>query len=165
MAGFGEKRDNGLANSAKSGILSEKDIYALNQYKSSNVAFPLNSILRGEAPMTEHYRQSTHDIDQALLKLPMYQGTVYRSVWSAKMVDVESFWQKYTPGEVVTEPAYTSASTEVYDKTADVQMIIRSKRGRDMRKYNPLEQEILFRRGTIFIVEKKEGNTLWLTEA
>lgn len=165
VAGFGEKRDNGLANSAKSGILSEKDIYALNQYKSSNVAFPLNSILRGEAPMTEHYRQSAHDIDQALLKLPMYQGTVYRSVWSAKMVDVESFWQKYTPGEVVTEPAYTSASTEVYDKTADVQMIIRSKRGRDMRKYNPLEQEILFRRGTIFIVEKKEGNTLWLTEA
>lgn len=49
------------------------------------------------------------------------------------MVDVESFWKKYTPGEVVTEPAYASAGTEVYDKTADVQMIIRNKRGRDMR--------------------------------
>ena len=115
--------------------------------------------------MTEHYRQSAHDIDQALLKLPKYQGTVYRSIRSEEMADVESFWQKYTPGEIVTEPAYTSASTEVYDKTADVQMIIRSKQGRDMREYNPLEQEILFKRGTVFIVEKREGNTLWLTEA
>jgi hypothetical protein len=44
-------------------------------------------------------------------------------------------------------------------------MIIRSKQGRDMREYNPLEQEILFKRGTVFIVEKREGNTLWLTEA
>ena len=57
-----------------------------------------------------------------------------------------------------------SSSTEVYDPTADIQMIIQSKRGRDMRKYNPMEQEILFRRGTMFFVEKLEGNTLWLIE-
>lgn len=178
-AGFGEKRlsaddimenvrsqyGEGFTMNANDGILSEKDSYALNQYKRSRIAFPLNSILRGEAPMTENYRQIAHDIDQALLKLPAYQGTVYRSIRSEEMADVEAFWQKYIPGEIVTEPAYTSTSTEVYDETADIQMIIQSKHGRDMRKYNPHEQEILFRRGTIFVVEKREGNTLWLTEA
>lgn len=161
----GEKYGAGFTMSANDGILNEKDIYALNQYKSSIIAFPLNSVLRGEAPMTEEFRQITHDIDQALLKLPVYQGTVYRSLRSEEMVDVEAFWEKYTAGEIVTEPAYTSTSTEVYDETADIQMVIQSKRGCDMRKYNPLEQEILFKRGTVFVVEKREGNTLWLTEA
>lgn len=80
------------------------------------------------------------------------------------MVDVEAFWRKYVPGSYVIEIAYTSSSTEVYDKTMDIQMIIQSKRGCDMRKYNELEQEVLFKRGSMFFVEKKEGNTIWLTE-
>lgn len=50
------------------------------------------------------------------------------------------------------------------DESADIQMIIQSKRGQDMWEYNPLEQEILFRRGTTFVVEKREGNTLWIAE-
>jgi len=153
-----------LEKQARSGILNEKDVYALNQYKSSNVAFPLNAMLRGEAPMTDAMRQMVQDIDQALLKLPVYQGTVYRSLHSQDMVDVEAFWQRYTPGEIVKEFAYTSTSTEIYDETADIQMIIQSIGGHDMRTYNPLEQEILFQRGARFIVEKKVGNTLWLTE-
>lgn len=154
----------GFTMSANDGILSEKDIYALYQYKSSHISFPLNSILRGEAPMTEKFRQITHDIDQALLKLPTYQGTVYRSLTSTKMADVEAFWKRYQPGSIVIEEAFTSSSTEVYDDTMDIQMVIQSKRGCDMREYNPLEKEILFRRGTMFIVEKIRGSTLWLTE-
>lgn len=159
-----KKYGTGFTMSAKDGILSEKDIYALYQYKSSHASFPLNSILRGEAPMTEEYRQITHDIDQALLKLPTYQGTVYRSLRSGEMVDVEAFWERYTPNSFVIEGAFTSSSTDVYDETMDIQMIIQSKRGCDMRKYNKLEQEILFKRGSMFFVEKREGNTLWLTE-
>ena len=150
--------------SANDGILNEKDIYALNQYKSSHVSYPLNSILRGESPMTDEYRQIARDIDQALLKLPAYQGTVYRSLRSQEMVDVDGFWRRYSPGSYVVESAFTSSGTEVYDDTMDIQMVIQSKRGCDMREYNPLEQEILFKRGSMFFVEKREGNTLWLTE-
>ena len=150
--------------SAKDGILNKKDIYALNQYKSSKIAFPLNSILRGESPMTEEYRQIVQDIDKALLKFPTYQGTVYRSMSSAGMMNAEDFWEKHQPGEIVTYPAYTSASTEIYDETMDIQMVIQSKGGYDIRKYNQLEQEVLFGRGSTFVVEKREGNTLWLTE-
>lgn len=154
----------GFTMSANDDILSEKDIYALYQYKSSHVSFPLNSILRGEAPMTEKFRQITHDIDQALLKLPAYQGTVYRTLSSAGMVNVEEFWRKYIPGNRVIETSYVSCSTELYDETMDILMVIQSKKGCDMREYNPLEKEVLFRRGSMFIVEKREGNILWLTE-
>lgn len=159
-----KKYGAGLTMNANDGILSEKDVYALNQYKSSAVAYPLNSILRGEAPMTEEYREIAHNIDQALLKLPAYEGVVHRSLRSEEIVDIESFWRKYTPGAMVLEQAYTSASEEVYDETMDIQMIIQSKRGRDMREINPLEKEILFRRGSVFWVEKREGSTIWLTE-
>jgi hypothetical protein len=43
-------------------------------------------------------------------------------------------------------------------------MVIQCHSGRDMRKINPLEQEILFNRNTRFLVEKVEGKTIWLTE-
>lgn len=159
-----DKYEKNFTMSANSGIMTEKDIYALNQYKSSGVAYKLNAILRGEGPMTEEYRQITHDIDQALLKLPKYQGIVYRSIRSEDMVDAEAFWKRYVQGEFVREDAFVSSSTGVHDPSMDIQMIIRCRNGRDMREYNPMEQEILFRRGTMFFVEKREGNTLWLTE-
>ena len=61
--------------------------------------------------------------------------------------------------------AYTSASSdEPYDPSMEYQFIIRSKHGRDMRKYNPLEREIIFRRGTRFLIKKREGNTIYLEE-
>ena len=154
----------GFTMDANDGILSEKDIYAIYQYMSSGVAYSLNFALRGNAPLPERFRQMIHDIDQAILKLPIYRGTVYRSIGSEDIEDIEAFWQRYRPGEFVPERAYVSSSTEVYDPTADIQMIIQSKHGRDMRKFNPMEQEILFRRGTMFFVEKLEGNTLWLIE-
>lgn len=153
-----------LQTTVETDILSAKDQYALNQYMTSSVAYPLNSILRGEAPITEEYWQIIQDIDRAISKLPSYEGTVYRSLQSEQIADVEAFWGKYVQGAFVSEAAYTSTSSEVYDDTMDIQMVIQSKRGRDMRKYNPLEQEILFERGSTFFVEKREENTIWLTE-
>lgn len=154
----------GLTMSASDGILNEKDVYALNQYKSSRVAYKLNAMLRGEDNLTDEYREIARNIDAALTKLPKYEGTVYRSLRSEDMVNAEAFWKEHTPGSVVIESSFTSTSTEVYDEAMDVQMIIQSKNGRDMRKLNSLENEILFRRGTMFYVLKREGNTLWLEE-
>lgn len=160
-----EKYGTGLTMSANDGILSEKDVYAIDQYKKSGVSYPLNEALRTDAPLTDTQKKITHDLDQALLKLPTYQGTVYRSLTSSMMGDFEGFKKRYIPGAAVIETAFTSSSADgVYDESMDVQMIIQSKHGRDMRIYNPLEQEVLFRRGSIFMVDKVEGNTIWLTE-
>lgn len=159
-----EKYGTGLTMSENDGILSKEDVYAIDQYKKSGVAYGLNYTLRSGLPLTDQQKSITHDLDQALLKLPTYQGTVYRSLTSSKIDDVKGFWEKHKIGEVVIYPAYTSTGTEVYDESMDIQMIIQSNRGCDMREYNPLEFEVLFRRGSMFRVERREGNTLWLTE-
>ena len=131
----------GLTMSAGDGILSEKDVYALNQYKSSRIAYKLNAMLRGEEQLTDEYRTIARNIDIALTKLPKYEGAVYRSIRSEEMVSVEAFWAKYVPGAIANEESFTSTSTKVYDETMDIQMIIQSKTGREMREINPLEMK------------------------
>ena len=104
-------------------------------------------------------------IDTALDKLPEYTGTVYRSVSARFLDDVEAFEKELQTSNIVMYYAYTSASSdEPYDPSMEYQFIIRSKHGRDMRKYNPLEMEIIFRRGTRFLIKKSEGNTIYLEE-
>lgn len=159
-----EKYGTGLTMSANDGILSEKDVYAIDQYKKSGIAYGLNYALRSGLQLTDQQKSITNDLDQALLKLSTYRGTVYRSLTSSEMEDVQEFFEKHKPGSVVIYPAYTSTGTEIYDESMDIQMIIQSKRGCDMREYNPMELEVLFRRGSMFKVEKREGNVFWLTE-
>lgn len=160
-----EKYGTGLTMSANDGILSEKDVYAIDQYKKSGIAYGLNYALRSGLPLTDQQKSIIHDLDQALLKLPTYQGTVYRSLTSSMIDDIEGFKKRYSKGSIVIESAFISSSVDgVYDESMDVQMIIQSKHGRDIRIYNPLEQEVLFKRGSMFMVEKVEGNTIWLTE-
>ena len=43
-------------------------------------------------------------------------------------------------------------------------MIIKSKRGCDFVGINDKEKEVLFKRGTMFLVTKREGNTIWMEE-
>lgn len=144
-------------------ILDEKDSYAINQYKSAK-SYQINAALRGEMPMTPDVKVMVGDIDRALEKLPAYEGTIRRSISSDMIADLDGFNKKYAPGATVVELAFTSASTDTYDPGMDIQMVIKSKTGRDMREHNPLEQEVLFRRRTRFKVVKKDGNTFYLEE-
>ena len=121
-------------------------------------------MLRNGMNLDEEWEELKKSIDAVLVKLPKYEGTVYRSLDSGSIKDLENFWTRYAPGKIVPENAYTSASTSVYDESMEIQMIIECKTGRDMRAYNSKEQEILFERGTRFLVVKREGNTLWLRE-
>lgn len=146
-----------------SAILDEKDVYAINQYKSAK-SYQINSALRGEMPVTSEIEAIVSDIDQALEKLPVYMGITRRSISSDMIADLEGFHKKYTPGAVVEELSFTSSSTDSYDPSMDIQMVIKSKTGRDMRAYNSLEQEVLFKRGTKFKVVKRDGNTFYLEE-
>ena len=170
VEGFG-RREAARANTFAKNVtkpeinakLDEKDIYAIDQYKSAR-SYRINAGLRGEGPLSDADKAIVKDIDKAIQKLPVYEGTVYRSLSSDMMIDADSFWERYRPGTIVVEPAYTSVSESVYDDGMDIQMVIQSKNGRDMREYNPNESEVLFQRGTKFKVVKVEGQNIFLEE-
>lgn len=67
-------------------------------------------------------------------------------------------------GDTVIYPAFTSASKSVYDETMPIQLIIISKRGKSISDINKLEEEVLFRRETEFLITKIDGETFYLEE-
>ncbi len=153
-----------LTMSINDGTLTEEDLYYIDQYKKSGVAYSLNYTLRNGEPLSDAEHELIRGIDTALSKLPTFEGTVYRSVRTDTLDDPIVFELQHTLGEIVLYDAYTSTSEEIYDDTMEYQLVIKSKRGRDMRQYNPLEKEILFMRGSQFLVTKRVGNTIYMEE-
>ena len=104
-----------------------------------------------------------NDLDSALDKMPEYHGTIYRSVSEFGLGDVNMFIQSHVVGESKLLESYLSSSKAVYDENFPIQYVIRSKHGKDIRSYS-LEQEILFKRKSEFLITKVEGNTIYMEE-
>lgn len=159
-----EYKNHGLSFADwKKGRLSRLEENALRKYIGPD-SYKLNDKLRNGLPLTGDDKQFINDLDSALSKMPNYEGIVYRSLDSSMIKDIEFFNKQHSVGSIVSYSAYTSTATNIYDKTMDMQLIINSKTGKDMRKYNPGEKEILFERNRVFYVEKRRGNKIWLTE-
>jgi hypothetical protein len=132
---------------------------------TSGVAYPLNAALRTGDALTEAQQQITKNLDIALSKLPDYHGTVYRSLSAESLdADVKEFFDVHQPFSVVRYDAYTSTSKAVYDPSMEIQLIIQSKHGKDISRWNNGEQEVLFRRKSSFLVTNIEGNTIYMEE-
>lgn len=143
--------------------LSDRETRALHEYISSG-SYKINALLRAGKPLTEEQQKLVTDLDAALNKLPVYEGTVYRSVSQQRILDIEAFERAHQSGCIVTYPAYTSASLDNYDDTMEYQFVIQSKRGKNIVRYNENEQEIVFGRNSIFVVLSREGNTIYMEE-
>jgi hypothetical protein len=95
-----------------------------------------------------------------LSKLPEYAGTVYRG---ARIK--EELLARYRSGEVVVEPAFTSASASPNSSySGNAQFFINSRHGRDVSRlaWSPNEREVLFPPGTKFkvaYVKRGAGDT------
>lgn len=150
-------------NTKEESRVSDKDIKAINEYISSQ-SYILNYKLRNDIELDEYEKELIKDIDNAIMKLDKYEGEVYRSLSFQFEDEYENFTKEHKNGNIIIYKAYTSSSTEIYDDSMKVQMIIKSKKGRDMRSFNKNEKEILFPRNTKFIVEKVEGDKIWLKE-
>ena len=148
--------------------LSMEELQALQRYIGFD-SYVLNEKLRNwDKPgyeMTEDERQWARNLDLALFKLPDYTGIVYRSISTNRMMNEDAFNQRYQPGKIVIEHNYTSASKEyAYDDSFEYQFVIKAKHGRDISELNPDEREVLFKRGSFFIVVDRKGNTIYLEE-
>ena len=136
-------------------MLSEKEQYAMNKYISSDF-YVVNEKLRNGIDLNDYEKEMVNDLDKALNKIPRFDGLVTRSL-ELNEEQLNEFLKQHEIGNIIEYPAYTSTTTgERYNRISNVELYINSKNGRDIRKYNPKEQEILFKRGSLFRVKEAE---------
>lgn len=129
-------------------------------------SYALNAKLRDSDALTTEEKRTVRALDSAIEKLPKYEGTVQRSLFFETDEEANRFALSLLDNGL--HPAYTSASTGVYDENDSIRLIIQSKNAADLRGFNRREQEILFPRGTFLrvvdmrIVDGKR--TIWLEE-
>ncbi len=143
--------------------LTDREQWALNEYISSG-SYKINAALREGSPLSDEEKELIAHLDAALNKMPTYEGTVYRSITDFGIDDMDAFWAEYIPGKTIRFPAYMSSGTQVYDDGFPIQYVIKSRRGRDIRKFNPKEYEILFPRDSEFRIVKVEEGTITMEE-
>lgn len=141
--------------------LSDKEQYAINQYIGSE-SYILNETLRKELKLTEQQKVFINNLDKALDKFPKYEGDVTRSVLLDKDT-LKDFLEKHKSKNNVIYKAYTSTTVgNRYNNVSNVELHIKSKSGKDIRKFNKEEQEILFKRNTKFqIINSKIINNIY----
>lgn len=136
-------------------ILSEKEQYAMNKYISSDF-YVVNEKLRNGIDLSDDEKEMVNNLDKALNKIPRFDGIVTRSL-ELNEEQLNKFLKQHEIGNIIEYPAYTSTTTgERYNRISNVELYINSKNGRDIRKYNSKEQEILFKRGSLFRVKETE---------
>lgn len=138
--------------SSKIELLNEEQ-YAINQYISTE-SYVLNETLRDGLELTTQQEIMINNLDKSLSKFPKYEGNVTRSI----MLDndrLKDFLETHKEGKKIRYKAYTSTTAGIrYNDKSNIELHIISKTGRDIRKFNKEEQEILFKRNIIFKINK-----------
>src|SRR2546421_54011 len=143
----------GRAHAKEPGLLSLHEAIAVRAYTDKKVAYyqTLNLNLRRNRSSAQE-REFARLLDQALDKLPKYDGVVFRGVWlgPAQLAAVPSL---YRVGAVFQWRAFSSASallSKAYG--ANVYFALRSSSGCLLGRYSaaPREKEVLFPRNCRF---------------
>ncbi len=135
--------------------LSDYEQYAINQYIGPE-SYKINEVLRNDMNLTKQQEKIINNLDKILDKMPNYEGVVQRSLMLDKK-QLSRFLELHQEGNVIKYKAYTSATAgNRYNDYSNVELLMKSINGKDMRKYNKEEQEILFKRNTKFKVIRKE---------
>ncbi|UQS81563.1 minor capsid protein [Bombilactobacillus folatiphilus] len=133
--------------------LDDDKLGALNKYISFD-SYPLNEALRKGDQLTSQQKQMMTNLDKALNKLPKFDGSYAQLNRSYKFQNPEtmdSFLDSFKEQDIYEFKSYVSTSKGIYDSEDDVRMIIlNSHSGSDLKGYNDAEQEVLFKRGTMF---------------
>ncbi|WP_374026185.1 ADP-ribosyltransferase [Mycobacterium sp. HNNTM2301] len=137
------------------GHLGPHDLGALADYTGPGYQ-DLNNALRSRL-MDASQQARVQALKNALAKLPPYQGPVIRGTNLPPEV-----LARYRPGEVITEDAFLSTSTDLGVARSptfagNVEFRILSKTGREVSSFSvfPAEREVLFSAGTKFFIVSK----------
>lgn len=144
-------KDGTIALSIQQPVLTEAEEWALNEYISSS-SYKINAPLRAGIPLTQEQQELVRNLDSALEKMPVYQGKAIRSLVMDKKSLIR-FAKEHQLGSEITYQEYISTSTiGSYHNKPTVILNMLSKSGRDIRKYNQSESEVLFQRNSHFRV-------------
>lgn len=139
---------------------SKEEEHALYWYIGSD-SYIINDCIRKNIPLNEIQKKNIENLDKALDKMPNYKGIVKRSI-RVRTNDEKiksDFLKEYKENETITFPSYTSCTIakEDYDPDSPIQYRIKSKTAKNISKYNPSEEEVIFKRNTKFkVIEIKE---------
>lgn len=140
--------------------LSRDEKQALNRYISSD-SYKTNEKLYTNAPLTKEEKNVIKYIDGALNKIPNYKGYVNRSVFIKDQNHLNEILSIFDNEDFIGSwGSYVSSSKVIYDDTAELQFRILSKTGKDISSLNKNEQEVIFKRNTMFKIidyNKKNG--------
>lgn len=135
--------------------LSDDEQYAINQYIGPE-SYKINETLRNDLNLTKQQKKLINNLDKALDKMPNYNGVVQRSIMLDKE-NLNKFIRNHEIGKKIKYNQYISTTTgSRYNELSNIELHIKSKTGKDIRRFNEGEQEILFKRNTVFKVIKKE---------
>lgn len=160
------QKQNRLDKFSERVILDEREQGAVTWYIGGS-PYAVNRALREGGTLGAAELQTVAALDSALLKLPVYQGTVTRDLKFFSLEEFRQFASKYVVGAIIGENSYASASVgKVYQDLPQVRMVIKAKNARDLRAFNPDEAEVLFPRGTAFqILSVKRKGQMFVMEA
>ena len=136
---------------------------AIMRYIGSD-SYKINEALRNGTNLTQDQKEWVKVLDEALEKIPVYEGQVTRSL-SFQLQSkeaLEEFLKLNNIGNEIEYPAYTSATIgETYNPSGEVQLTIISKTARNITTLNKGEQEVLFERNKKFkIVDRYDTSKI-----
>lgn len=133
--------------------LTDQEILAIHVYTGEEFE-AINDRLRQETNPTDELLAFTETLKKALMRLPAYEGEVYR----AGSLPPEELL-RHQMGAIITYPAFTSASLHQKPLLGPHRFIVRSKTGRSIEKFSQFEEEreVLFISGTQFkVLDRKD---------
>lgn len=119
-------------------------------------SYKINEKLRNGTELYDFEKQWMKNLDTALDKMPSYEGKVFRSIYFEKDEDYQKFFDDHEVNKEKNYLSYISTSAgKCYNEKAKLEIGITSKTGKDIRNFNPDENEVLYPRNKIFLVKWK----------
>lgn len=150
-----------VANTEERSILTDEELYALNQYVSAP-SYTINDALRTKEKLSPEEETMKKNLDSALQKMPRYKGNLVRTVDFSDFEDeaerIEKYVAQYEPKKIITLREYVSTSkAEGYQEEPKIVIYIRNAtKGRDIGSVYAGEKEVLYERDTSFKILAKE---------
>ena len=138
-------------------VLTERETRAVMDYIGSK-SYVLNDKSRRGEQLTEDELRMRSAFTRALNKMPRYSGTLTRSLYFHDKEMLAEVLDEYQVGSVFRPSQFVSATAlgELYNPDGQIQiLILNSKNGADLRRFNAQEGEVVYNIASRFNVTDK----------